>query len=240
LEEIKIRQRSRDRDILEWDRITAYFHAIVNQRSRKKFIDGLEGHNGIVDNLEEMIKIAREFYKDLFSKEQREDIALDQSFWDNEDLITQEENDMLTAPFTEGEIKEVIFSCYAEGAPRPDGLSFLFYQKFWEVIKKDLVDMFNYFHKGDLDLHRLNFAMLTLVPKTSDARNMKNFRPISLANCSFKIFSKVLSIRLGKIAGRIILNNQSAFIKGRYILESVVTTHEIVHSVSRGENRASF
>jgi hypothetical protein len=38
---------------------------------------------------------------------------------------------------------------------------------------------------------------------------------------------------LGKIAGRIILNNQSAFIKGRYILESVVTAHEIVHSVSK-------
>jgi hypothetical protein len=75
--------------------------------------------------------------------------------------------------------------------------------------------------------------MLTLIPKTSDARNMKNFRPISLANCSFKIFSKVLSVRLGKIAGRIILNNQSAFIKGRYILESVVTAHEIVHSVSK-------
>jgi hypothetical protein len=29
------------------------------------------------------------------------------------------------------------------------------------------------------------------------------------------------------------LNNQSAFIKGRYILESVVTAHEIVHSVSK-------
>jgi hypothetical protein len=37
---------------------------------------------------------------------------------------------MLTAPFTESEIKEAVFSCYAEGAPGPDGLSFLFYQKF--------------------------------------------------------------------------------------------------------------
>jgi hypothetical protein len=83
-----------------------------------------------------MIKIAREFYKDIFAKEQREDIALDQSFWDDEDLVTQEENEMLTTPFFEEEIKEAIFSSYAEGAPGPDGLSFLFYQKFWEVIKK--------------------------------------------------------------------------------------------------------
>jgi hypothetical protein len=38
---------------------------------------------------------------------------------------------------------------------------------------------------------------------------------------------------LAKIIGRLISQNQSAFIKGRYILESVVTAHEIVHEVHK-------
>lgn len=97
--------------------------------------------------------------------------------------------------------------------------------------------MFDDFFAGKLDLYRLNFALLTIIPKEQDARNMKKFRPISLCNCSFKIFSKVLSIRLGKIANRLISQQQSAFIKGRYILDSVVVAHEIVHSIHKHKEK---
>ena len=144
---------------------------------------------------------------------------------------------MLDAPFSEAEIKEAIFSCYPEGAPGPDGLSFLFYQKFWEIIKSDIMAMFTDFCQGTLDIQRLNFALVTLVPKVSEACNMKQFRPISLINCSLKMFSKLLTNRLGKVAQRLVATNQSAFIKGRYILESVVVANEIVHSLHRNKEK---
>lgn len=82
--------------------------------------------------------------------------------------------------------------------------------------------MFEDFYKGELDVYRLNFALVTLVSKVNEACNMKQFRPISLLNCSFKMFSKLLTNRLGVVAQRLVATNQSAFIKGRYILESVV------------------
>jgi hypothetical protein len=90
LEEIKARQRSRDRNILEGDRNTAYFQAIANQRSRKKSIDCLEGPNGIVVEQEGMLKIARGFYKELFAKEPRANITLSTSFWALEDMVSEE------------------------------------------------------------------------------------------------------------------------------------------------------
>ena len=110
-------------------------------------------------------------------------------------------------------------------------IPFFFYQHFWDLVKKDLMDMFSDFHKGEFDIHMLNFAMLTLVSKKADASSMKKFRPITLLNCSFKIFNKVLTIRLSKILHRLVASNQSTFLKGRYILESVVTAHEVLHSI---------
>lgn len=180
-----------------------------------------------------MMNIAVDYYKNLFAKEVESGVELSQDFWDNEDKVSEDENKLLTAPFSEEEIKAALFSCYAEGAPRPDGLSFIFYHKFWDLIKGDLVDLFADFHKGSLDLSRLNFALVTLIPKVGEATDMKQFRPISLLNCSFKNFSKLLTLRLSAVAQRIVSPTQSAFIKGRFILESVVVAHEVVHSINK-------
>jgi hypothetical protein len=233
LEEIKARQRSRDRDIVEGDRNTAYFQAIANQRNRKKKVCSLMAPNGLVEDQMGMLKIAADYYKNLFALEVGEEVRLGGEFGEEDDLVTHEENNFLDAPFSEEEIKEAMFNSYSDGAPGPDGLPFLFYQKFWDILKSDLVRLFEDFHNRKLDLYRLNCALLTLIPKVEEARDMRNFRPISLINCSFKIFSKVLTNRLSKVAQRLISFNQSAFIKGRYILESVVVAHEIVHSLHK-------
>jgi hypothetical protein len=70
---------------------------------------------------------------------------------------------------------------------------------------------------------------------TPEARLLKKFRPISLLNCSFKIFGKALNNRLIKIVDRLISKNQTTFIKGRFILESVVAAHEIIHDINKNK-----
>jgi hypothetical protein len=140
---------------------------------------------------------------------------------------------MLEALFTEAEAKEAVFGSYVEGDPGLDGFSFLFYQVFWDVIKSDLMLLVKSFERDMLNLDRINYAMITLLPKEPKARTLKKYRPISLLNCSFKIFGKLLNNRLIKIANRLIASNQTAFIKGRFILESVVVAHKIIHEVHR-------
>jgi hypothetical protein len=108
----------------------------------------------------------------------------------------------------------------------------MFYQVFWNLIKADFMNLVKKFESGDLNLDRLNYALITLIPKELDA---KLLRPISLLNCSFKMFGKALTNRLIKVADRLISKNQFAFIKGRFILESMVVAHEIIHDIHKNK-----
>jgi hypothetical protein len=128
-EETKAKQRSRDRDIKEGDRNTAYFHAVANQRRRKTLVHSLEGPNGPTSDLGDMLDIATSFYKDLFQKENRDGFSLADDFFSQDEKVSAEDNAMLDSPFTEEEVKIAIFNSYSDGAPGPDGLSFMFYQK---------------------------------------------------------------------------------------------------------------
>jgi hypothetical protein len=70
--------------------------------------------------------------------------------------------------------------------------------------------------------------MLILIPKEVEAKTLKKFRPISLINCSFKIFSKAMKNMLETLCDKLLAPNQIAFVKGRYNLESVVPAQEII------------
>jgi hypothetical protein len=78
--------------------------------------------------------------------------------------MTSEENECIEARFTEDEIKRAVFESYPGGAPDPDGISFMVYQHFWELIKDDLIEIFDDFHRGGLNIYRLNFALITIIP----------------------------------------------------------------------------
>lgn len=116
-------------------------------------------------------------------------------------------------------------------------LSF-FYQNFWDLIKNDFMALVREFENGTLNVARLNFSIITLLPKEPDARDMKKFRPISLGTCSLKIISKAITNRMSPIGDRIIAKNQTAFIKGRFILESVVAAQELIHAAHSSGNSA--
>jgi hypothetical protein len=88
-------------------------------------------------------------------------------------------------------------------------------------------------YAGDLLIFSLNFGVITLIPKAQDATRIQQYRPICLLNASFKIFTKVATIRLNSVADHIIKPTQTAFMRGCNILEGVVILHDTIHELHR-------
>ena len=120
-------------------------------------------------------------------------------------------------------------------APGPDGLSIEFFKQFWPQLRHIVLGMLNDLHNDTLDLWRLNYGEIVLIPKLKLPNNIRQFRPICLLNVIYKIITKVLTLRLTEAAARVISKNQTAFIPGRSILDGVVILQEVLHDLKSGK-----
>ena len=72
-------------------------------------------------------------------------------------------------------------------------------------------------------------AIITLVDKKDQDRTLlSNWRPISLLNAEVKLLSKALAYRIKKVLPSIIHNNQSGYVEGRFIGETIRTIDDIM------------
>jgi hypothetical protein len=144
---------------------TKYFHLIANGKHRKKKIFQLEQDEGTIVGEENLKVYITEFYKKLFGDPDQNGFSMMEEQVGDIPQLSAEENEILTADFTEDEVLEAISQMEHNKAPGPDGFPAEFYQTFWEVIKGDLMALFYQLQIGELPLFRLNFGVITLLPK---------------------------------------------------------------------------
>jgi len=84
-----------------------------------------------------------------------------------------------------------------------------------------------------VDISRINYGIITLLPKIKEANKIQQFRPICLLNCLYKLITKTLTLRLELVADRLIHSNQTAFMKKRNIVSGIMCLHEIIHETKR-------
>ncbi|KAL9679837.1 hypothetical protein QQ045_017708 [Rhodiola kirilowii] len=186
----------------------------------------------MVESKSQLNEAVVEFFQDLFHT------SLDESNIDWESrlinvhsVISAEMNRGLLEEFTEEEVRNALFKMCPTKAPGPDGFSALFYQKCWNIVKDDVVEVVLRCLNNKILDREMNATNIVLVPKVKNATGLEQFRPISLCNVIMKIISKSLVNRLQKCLDKVISLNQSAFVKGRIITDNIVLAQEINHFI---------
>ena len=68
-----------------------------------------------------------------------------------------------------------------------------------------------------------------ITKKDTELYYVKNWRPISLLNCDYKIAAKVIANRIKQVLPNLISNNQTGFIKGTFIGENIRLVDSIIN-----------
>jgi hypothetical protein len=211
MEEMYWQQRSSEQWLLKGDANTSYFHACANGKRRKTRICSLNSDQGEICGQEEISKHIVEFYKNLFGSGCSKGVHLNLDFWTEEEKMGEEDRKKLELPFMEKVVVAAITGMRSELAPGPNDFTVTFFKRLWPIIKDEVMRMMQDFNNNTLDLKRLNYGVITLVPKVKEANTIRQFRPIWLLNVDFKIFPKVLNDRLTPMVGKLISGSQTTF-----------------------------
>ena len=113
--------------------------------------------------------------------------------------------------------------------PGSDGLPAEFYKVFWNDIADLFFKSLNYANQtGQLSVTQRRGIIKLIPKKDAEPYLIKNWRPISLLNCDYKIAAKAIANRFKQVLPNLIDNDQTGFLKGRFIGENIRLIDSII------------
>jgi hypothetical protein len=88
-----------------------------------------------------------------------------------------------------------------------------FYRSCWDIVNYDVMNLFYRFYVDPLDVQRLNYGIIILLPKIAEANKIQQFGPTCLLRCIYKFITKTMTLRLETCATKLISVHKNAFIK---------------------------
>ena len=211
------------------EKLTKYFFNLEKSKAKKKVIVKLQDKNDQIKvDREEVLKEIHDYYQELFTEQS---IQPDSSYLEDIKLptVTPEDKLMLNAPISLPEIKIAIAQLKVGKCPGIDGLPIEWYNKFQADIATSLHSVI----LKDVELGKMHGSsresITTLMEKqTKNSLLITNWRPLSLLNCDYKIYAKVLANRLQMVTPYLISEDQVGFMRNRRLAENIIELNMII------------
>jgi hypothetical protein len=223
-------QQSRLNWLREGDPNSKIFHGTMSSRHRGNNISTLDVGGVQVEGVANV----RHAVLNHFSNHFKAPVvvrprALDLNFR----TLSYREGAALVKPFSMEELKIAVWDCDSCKCPGPDDVNFGFIKDFWDDMKVDLLRFVYEFHRNGKLLKGINSTFITLIPKKQSPQSLNDYCPISLVGSLYKVLAKLLANRLSSVMSRVISDTQSAFVKGRQILDGIMVANEVVDEAKK-------
>ncbi|GJY32697.1 RNA-directed DNA polymerase, eukaryota [Tanacetum coccineum] len=219
-------QKAKIKWSVEGDENSSFFHGMLNKNRSQLSIRGVMADGVWIENPDLVKDEFVQHFSSRFGKPTDIRASIDMNF---PKVLSSVQKEELECDVSKEELKRAVWDCGMDKSPGPDGFTFGFFRKFWSTIENDVYEAVTYFFtNGDIP-KGCNSSFIALIPKTPGANMVKDFRPISLIGCMYKIIAKILTNRLVGVIGDIVNEVQSAFIADRQILDGPFILNEVMH-----------
>ncbi|CAM2098496.1 unnamed protein product [Caretta caretta] len=214
--------------LLEMDHGSCFFYALEKKRGAKKQVTCLLAEDGNPPTEQaEMCGRARAFYAGLFSPDLTDPNACG-VLWDELLIVSAGDRDRLELPLTLAEFSEALHRMPTNKSPGMDRLTVEFYHVFWDVLGPDLVTIWaKSLQSGVLPLS-CRRAILALLPKKGDLRDLRNWRSVLLLSTDYKIVAKAIPLRLGSVVVDVIHSDQTYTVPDCTIFDNLYLVQDLL------------
>ena len=126
-------------------------------------------------------------------------------------MFDDNDNENIYKEVTKEELLEVLKAFKRDKSLSPDGWSLEIFTHFFDIFKRDLLNMVESRIMGKIHLI-INSTYVTLIPKRHPSMAFKNYRPILLCNLIYKIISKTIANQMRNILFRFISPEKYGFL----------------------------
>ena len=186
-----------------------------------------------MDNIKRCFK---KVYEKLYAQPQVENNNKMDDFLKSINLpvLSETQNNALKSAITTEEVKSTITRLKTNKSPGPDGYPAQWYKTLREVLTPILVKTFNWVLQTKETPISWREAIISVIPKPGkDKLECTNYRPISVLNLDYKLFTSILAKRFDKILPQIIHLDQTGFIQSRQTQDNIRRTLQIIRHVTK-------
>lgn len=245
IEESFFKQKSRIKWLHLGDQNTLFFMRVATSRLSYNSIRSLMLSNGVlITDPELMCKIAVDHFTSILAPSELPQLH-SPFHWFLQIIpfrYSQEQRSAIGSFPSDLEITTTILKLNPNKAPGPDGFTSAFFKSAWSIVGEETIATVRQFFLSCFLPSATNATILTLVPKKPGASSITDYRPISCCNTTYKAISNLLVKRLKIILPEAILPNQTAFIRGRLLIENTLLASEIVQGYHKngGQKRITI
>ena len=191
--------------------------------------------NILVNKPEEIEQVFKLYYERLYTQPIQAEEEEMTAYLDQLDLpsIGEIQNKKIIANITADEVLEAIGSFKNNKSPGSDGFPAEWYKMFREELVPLLVKSFNWSLRERKMPPSWSEAIISVIPKPGrDKELCGSYRPISILNVDYKIYTKIIARRLANIADELLEEDQTGFIINRQTHDNV---RRVIHIVDQAQ-----